>query len=58
MMRKHYALNVILLFALVALLHGCAINRATATVDQTTDLTALKVFYVKNIAKIPGIQMS
>jgi hypothetical protein len=51
MMRKHYALNVILLFALVALLHGCAINRATATVDQTTDLTALKVFYVKKYSE-------
>ena len=38
---------LVLLLALLVIQHGCAINRATATVDQTTDLSVLKTFYVK-----------
>ena len=38
---------IIVLMSVLTLLHGCAINRATATVAQTTDLSSLKVFYVK-----------
>jgi len=38
---------VIVVLSTLALLHGCAINRATATVDQTTDFSKLKVFYVR-----------
>ena len=33
------------------MLQGCAINRATATVDQATDLSTLKVFYVKKYSE-------
>ena len=32
-------------------MQGCAINRATATVDQATDLSTLKVFYVKKYSE-------
>ena len=38
---------IITLLAVFALLHGCATNRATATIDPTTDLSALTVFHVK-----------
>jgi hypothetical protein len=47
MMQKDKTVYIALLISLLALLHGCAINRATATVDQTTDLSSLEVFYVK-----------
>jgi len=42
---------IIALLSILALLHGCAINRATSTVDQTTDLSSLKVFYVKKFSE-------
>lgn len=42
---------IIVLLSTLALLHGCAINRATATVDQTTDLSKLKVFYVRKYSE-------
>ncbi len=38
---------VVVLLAVFTLLHGCAINRATSNVDQTTDLSNVKLFYVK-----------
>ena len=41
----------IALLSIFALLQGCATNRATATVDQTTDLSSLKVFYVKKYSE-------
>jgi hypothetical protein len=47
MIQREKTAYTILLFVLLAFLHGCAINRATSTVDQTTDLSSLKVFYVK-----------
>ena len=37
--------------AALTLLYGCASNRATATVDQTTDLSTLQVFYVKKYSE-------
>jgi hypothetical protein len=42
---------IIALLSILGLLHGCAINRATSTVDQTTDLSSLKVFYVKKYSE-------
>lgn len=42
---------VIIVFTILPLLHGCATNRATATVDQATDLSQLKVFYVKKYSE-------
>jgi len=47
MVSKHQTQLVFVLFTILALLNGCAVNKATATVDQTTDLSTLKVFYVK-----------
>ena len=44
-------LYFIVLLTGITFLHGCAVNRATATVDQTTDLSALKVFYVEKYNK-------
>lgn len=38
---------IIVLLAVLALLHGCAVNRATANVDPTTNLSSLMVFHVK-----------
>lgn len=51
MIQKDKTAYTFLLFVLLAFLHGCAINRATATVDQTTDLSALQVFYIKKYSK-------
>lgn len=51
MIQKDKTAYIILLFVLLAFLHGCAINRATATVDQTTDLSTLKVFYVQKYSE-------
>ena len=42
---------IIIVLSTLALLHGCAINRATATVDQTTDLSKLKIFYVRKYSE-------
>ena len=42
---------IIVLLSIFSLLQGCAINRATATVDQATDLSTLKVFYVKKYSE-------
>jgi hypothetical protein len=42
---------IIVVLSILALLHGCAINRATATVDQTTDFSKLKVFYVRKYSE-------
>ena len=47
MYQQHKFGFIIVLLSALAILHGCAVNRATATVDQTTDLSSLKVFYVK-----------
>lgn len=38
----------------VTLVSGCAVNRATATVDPKTDLTKLKTMYVKKIPEDDG----
>lgn len=51
MIQEDKTAYIILLFVLLAFLHGCAINRATATVDQTTDLSTLKVFYVQKYSE-------
>ena len=42
---------VVAVLSILALLHGCAVNRATATVDQTTNLSDLQVFYVKKYSE-------
>jgi len=42
---------IIIVLSTLVLLHGCAINRATATVDQTTDFSKLKVFYVRKYSE-------
>lgn len=47
MMQRYKTGSVIVLVAVLALLHGCAINRATSNVDQTTDLSSMNVFYVE-----------
>jgi type IV pilus biogenesis protein CpaD/CtpE len=41
----------VLLLALMAMMNGCAVNRATATVDQTTDLSALRTFHVQKYSE-------
>jgi hypothetical protein len=46
MIEKSKTAYIVLLFSILAILHGCAVNRATATVDQTTDLSTLKSFHV------------
>ena len=51
MVHQDKRVHIVLLFTFLASLYGCAINRATATVDQTTDLSALKVFYVKKYSE-------
>ncbi|MDH5515689.1 MAG: hypothetical protein OEY45_11085 [Gammaproteobacteria bacterium] len=51
MIRRERTIHVVLLLSLLVLLHGCAVNKATATVDQTTDLSALKMFHVKKYSK-------
>jgi len=38
---------LVLVLLASAVLNGCAVNRATSSVDQTTDLSQLKTFYVK-----------
>ena len=48
--KSKFGLLVVLL-SMLALMHGCAINRATATVDQTTDLSSLQVFYVEKYSE-------
>ena len=48
--KSKFGLLVVLL-SMLALMNGCAINRATATVDQTTDLSSLQVFYVKKYSE-------
>ncbi|MBL8397726.1 MAG: hypothetical protein JNL84_06205 [Candidatus Accumulibacter sp.] len=43
-------LKLVAIVGLVAMISsGCAVNRATATVDPGTDLTKLKTMYVKKI---------
>jgi hypothetical protein len=51
MSRKNYLGFTIVLLAVLALLPGCASNRAIATIDPTTDLSSLKVFYVKKYSE-------
>jgi type IV pilus biogenesis protein CpaD/CtpE len=51
MIHKDKTAYIVILITLIALLQGCAVNRATATVDQTTDLSTLKVFYVKKYSE-------
>lgn len=51
MIRKDKLGFIIVLLSLLVLLHGCAVNRATAIVDQTTDLSSLKVLYVKKYSE-------
>lgn len=44
-------LKLLLLLGMIAILGtGCAVNRATAHVDPTTDLSALKAMHVKKFA--------
>ncbi len=38
---------IVILLVIFTLLQGCAINRATANIDPTTNLSSLKVFHVK-----------
>ena len=45
---------VAVLGLVVTLVSGCAVNRATATVDPKTDLTKLKTMYVKKIPEDDG----
>lgn len=47
-MRKLLSL-IAILGAVAAMTSGCAVNRATATVDPSTNLSALKTMYVKKI---------
>lgn len=42
---------IIVVTALIIMLPGCAINKATSTVDPTTDLSSLKVFYVEKYSE-------
>ena len=51
MIQKVRIACIVLSIAMLASLQGCAVNRATATVDQTTDLSVLKVFHVKKYEK-------
>jgi len=49
-MRK--AMKLVALLGLVATLStGCAVNRATGSVDPSTNLSALKTMYVKRVAE-------
>lgn len=45
MPRKLFTLGI-LICAIVALLSGCAVNRATATIDPSADLAAIKSIHV------------
>jgi len=47
MIQQYKSGFIVVLLAILALLHGCAINRATANIDPTTNLSSLKVFHVK-----------
>ena len=51
MIKNTRTIYLVLLLSGITFLSGCAVNRATATVDQTTDLSSLKVFYVKKYDK-------
>jgi hypothetical protein len=46
---KRLFTSIVLLFIAALLLSGCAINRATATIDPTADLTRIKSMYVTKI---------
>ena len=48
-MRKTF-LNISLLIVVAILASGCAINRATANVEPTTDLNGIKSMYVTKLA--------
>ena len=55
MIENYKSRFIIALLAVLVLLHGCAINRATSNIDPTTDLSSLKIFHVrKNIADTRG----
>jgi hypothetical protein len=45
MMNKMFT-SIVLVLAALSLLSGCAINRATATLDPTADLTRIKSMHV------------
>lgn len=47
MIQNHKLRIIVFLLAILTLLHGCAVNRATANVDPTTNLSSLTVFHVK-----------
>jgi hypothetical protein len=49
-MARKLILNLSLLLFVVLLASGCAINRATATVDPTADLSTIKSMYVTRYA--------
>jgi hypothetical protein len=51
MSRKNYLGFIIVLLAVLALLPGCASNRAIATIDPITDLSTLKVLHVKKYSE-------
>lgn len=42
---------VIFVLAAFVLLNGCAVNRATSSVDPSTDLSSLQTFHVKKYAE-------
>ena len=48
-MRKTF-FSVALLFAVTILASGCAINRATATIDPSANLASIKSIYVTKLA--------
>ena len=48
--KSRFALSMLVVLAF-AVLNGCAVNRATSSVDQTTDLSQLKTFHVKKYAE-------
>ncbi len=51
MIRKNYSGFIIVLLTVLALIQGCASNRAIATVDPTTDLASLEVFHVRKYSE-------
>lgn len=46
--------RMIAVVALVVMMSGCAVNRATANVDPSADLSALKTMYVKKLPADDG----
>lgn len=51
---KKFLKLVVLLGAITTVLSGCAVNRATGSVDPSTNLSALKTMYVKKLPADDG----